>query len=176
MGSHSRPSWEGGRLPCLVVGGYFEGFLGRGLLFLRDWLLNCFGVFVGEESGSETEKVVIVVDDGGEGDAAGLDDVLAKELGGKVGEKVGAHFGDFFDAHGGGAGVGPETNGVGGDLFPLKGHGRLRGNDVAVFVQRDLKGGVIIGGEDSAQVVDAHGNEEAPIDHLGDFGLPGAVL
>lgn len=65
------------------------------------------------------------MNDGWEGDSAGFGYVFTEDFGGEVSEKIGADFGRVLDSKGGGASGGSETNGIGGDFFPLKGHGGL---------------------------------------------------
>ena len=43
--------------------------------------------------------------------------------------------------------------------MPLKSHGGLSGNDFAILIERDLKGGMIIRSEDSSEVIDADGDK-----------------
>lgn len=131
-----RPSWQGSGLPSFLVCGlvalYFEGLLFGGLRRFR--FLFFFEGCLGDETCGKAEEVVVVMNDGGEGDAAGLGDILAQQLGGQVGEEVGTDFGDLLDTHHGGPCRCPQAYGVGGDFSTLKGHRGLRGNDVTLLV------------------------------------------
>lgn len=176
----SRASWKGCGFTCFFesffVTGDFQWLLSRSLLFYGSRLGILWSGCLFDESGGEAEEVIVVVDDGGKGDAARLGDVFAQEFGGEVCHEVGADFGNLLHAHDLGSCGGSETNGVGSDFATLEGHGRLSSYDVAVLVDGDLEGGMVVGGEEPAKVVDAHGDEESAVEHGGDFGLPRTVF
>lgn len=153
-------------------------FFRRGFGFAFGWRLGLGvgGRGVRLDADGLIEEVVVVAEDGGEGNAARFDDFFAEHLGGDVGDEVGADLDGAVDAGEFLPGIGAAADEVAADGAALDGDGGLGGGDGSGAVDGDFEDGVVVRGEPAADVVDAEGDEESAVWRGGDFRFVGAVV